>query len=71
MAPFPAYTGLAFYAGVEMRDLDTETSADSGFTPSQVNTLHCLALTFATISVASAILAFYWFVKMQRSFRHE
>ena len=38
---------------------------------SQMNTLQCLALAFATTSVASAILAFYWFVKMRRSFRHE
>ncbi|KIN00413.1 hypothetical protein OIDMADRAFT_42327 [Oidiodendron maius Zn] len=43
----------------------------SSLTPSQQNALQCLALTFATISVASAVLAFCWFVRMRRSFRHD
>ncbi|RDW69365.1 hypothetical protein BP6252_08385 [Coleophoma cylindrospora] len=33
--------------------------------------LQCLALSFSVASVASAVLAFYWFVKMRRSFRHD
>ncbi|RDW80485.1 hypothetical protein BP5796_05183 [Coleophoma crateriformis] len=33
--------------------------------------LQCLALSFSVVSVASATLAFYWFVKMRRSFRHD
>lgn len=33
--------------------------------------LQCLALSFSVISVASAVLTFYWFTKMRRSFRHE
>ncbi|KAG9246572.1 G protein-coupled glucose receptor regulating Gpa2-domain-containing protein [Calycina marina] len=40
-------------------------------TGSQQHTLQCLALAFSTFSVASAILAFYWFIKMRRSFRHD
>jgi G protein-coupled receptor GPR1 len=35
------------------------------------NILQILALVFSIISVASSILAFYWFMKMRRSFRHE
>lgn len=34
-------------------------------------TLEWLALAFSIMSVVSSILAFYWFVKMRRSFRHE
>lgn len=37
----------------------------------QSRVLQILALTFSVFSVASAILAFYWFMKMRRSFRHE
>lgn len=33
--------------------------------------LQVIALSFSTISVASSILAFYWFLKMRRTFRHE
>jgi G protein-coupled receptor GPR1 len=39
--------------------------------PADENILQILALVFSTISVTSSILAFYWFIKMRRSFRHE
>jgi len=39
--------------------------------PGDENILQILALVFSIISVASSILAFYWFIKMRRSFRHE
>lgn len=47
------------------------TDAAPALTASQSRILQCLALSFSTVSVASAILAFYWFMKMQRIFRHE
>ena len=34
-------------------------------------TVMCVALSFATISVVAAQFAFYWFVRMRRSFRQE
>jgi G protein-coupled receptor GPR1 len=37
----------------------------------QGNILQILALVFSAVSVASSGLAFYWFIKMRRSFRHE
>jgi len=39
--------------------------------PADENILQILALVFSIISVTSSILAFYWFIKMRRSFRHE
>ncbi|KAH8809082.1 G protein-coupled glucose receptor regulating Gpa2-domain-containing protein [Xylogone sp. PMI_703] len=39
--------------------------------PPQQHIIQILALAFSIASVASAILAFYWFVKMRRSFRHD
>ena len=47
------------------------TSVALEITLKQENVLQILALVFSVISVASAILAFYWFMKMRRSFRHE
>jgi G protein-coupled receptor GPR1 len=47
------------------------TSTSAGFSPVEENSLEILALVFSVISVASSILAFYWFIKMRRSFRHE
>ncbi len=36
-----------------------------------VRVLTTLSLSFGLVSVMSTLLAFYWFVKMKRSFRHE
>ncbi|KAL2070776.1 hypothetical protein VTL71DRAFT_13802 [Oculimacula yallundae] len=47
------------------------TSSAPSLSDSQKNTLQILALTFSTISVASSVLTFYWFMKMRRSFRHD
>lgn len=56
---------------LELRSLGSSNfTGEEMVPPSEGNILQILALTFATISVASAILAFYWFVKMRRSFRH-
>lgn len=48
-----------------------DTSIEASLSPGQKNTLHILALSFSTLSVASSVLTFYWFCKMRRSFRHE
>jgi G protein-coupled receptor GPR1 len=57
---------------IEIRDLGTNTSGNAS-TPTfeERNTLQVLALVFSAISVASSVIAFYWFVKMRRTFRHE
>jgi G protein-coupled receptor GPR1 len=47
------------------------TSTASGISPTDENILQILALVFSIVSVTSSILAFYWFIKMRRSFRHE
>ncbi|KAE8447689.1 hypothetical protein EG329_010495 [Mollisiaceae sp. DMI_Dod_QoI] len=73
MAPFSS--GIAD----TMHDLRLESRGLSGnntdqnpsMSPAQGNTLQILACTFSAISVASAILAFLWFIKMRRTFRHD
>lgn len=47
------------------------TAAAPEISPADENILQILALVFSVISVTSSILAFYWFIKMRRSFRHE
>lgn len=56
---------------LKVRNLSSNITAGEFISPAEGNTLQILALTFATISVASAILAFYWFIKMRRTFRHD
>jgi G protein-coupled receptor GPR1 len=71
MAPLSPSVAYATHELIP-RGLGTHNmTADNALTTSQSNTLQILALVFATISISSAILAFYWFVKMRRSFRHE
>ncbi|KAL3427256.1 plasma membrane g-protein coupled receptor [Phlyctema vagabunda] len=54
------------------RSLGNDTTEQTEVvSPSEGNTLQVLALVFSAISVASAILAFYWFIRMRRSFRHD
>jgi len=73
MAPLLTYIVNTMYeVSIQTRRLaNNDTAKAPALTASQENSLQILALTFATISVASAILAFYWFIKMRRSFRHE
>jgi G protein-coupled receptor GPR1 len=37
----------------------------------QLHTLKLVSLCLASVSVASALLTFYWFIRIRRSFRHE
>jgi len=61
-----------FEMRVQTRGLGgNDTSTAISISPSEGNILQILALVFSIISVASSILAFYWFIKMRRSFRHE
>ncbi len=46
-------------------------TTDPLITPEQGNILQIIALVTSAFSVASSALAFYWFMKMRRSFRHE
>lgn len=55
---------------LEERDLENHTAMVIPFSPEQHENLQILALTFSSISVLSAFLAFYWFIQMKRSFRH-
>ncbi|KAK8905053.1 hypothetical protein ACHAPC_002858 [Botrytis cinerea] len=70
MAPLPTHiarTVLQFSS----RDIGDNTNEGQDVSISEGLILQKLALSFATASVASSILAFYWFVRMRRSFRHD
>lgn len=41
------------------------------YTHGQFMAINIISLCLGSISVASAVLAFYWFVRMRRNFRHE
>ncbi|RDL30673.1 uncharacterized protein BP5553_10018 [Venustampulla echinocandica] len=56
---------------IEARSLGNTTNSSLQLTNAEGTILQTLALVFAALSVASSILAFYWFVKMRRSFRHD
>lgn len=70
MAPLP--TGIArTMLEVSTRDIGDNTNEGQSVSESEGLITQKLSLTFATVSVASSVLAFYWFVRMRRSFRHE
>lgn len=74
MAPFSSGMANAVVHDLrlESRDLGgNNTSIAPSLSPSQGNILQVLACTFSAISVASAMLAFLWFIKMRRTFRHD
>ncbi|KUJ16167.1 family A G protein-coupled receptor-like protein [Mollisia scopiformis] len=73
MAPFSAGMANAVHdLRLESRGLGgNNTGTTLSKSASQGNTLQILACTFSAISVTSAMLAFLWFVKMRRTFRHD
>ncbi|KAK9778620.1 putative G-protein coupled receptors family 1 profile domain-containing protein [Seiridium cardinale] len=57
---------------LEIRQDDTiQRQNSTNLTDNQVIALEAVSLSFATISVFSAFVAFYWFVRMRRSFRQD
>jgi G protein-coupled receptor GPR1 len=52
-------------------DGDHASNNTSNISDSQVLALEAVSVTFATISVFAAFIAFYWFVRMRRSFRQD
>jgi hypothetical protein len=41
------------------------------YTDQEEYILQILAVTFASVSIASSILTAYWFINMRRAFRHK
>lgn len=74
MAPFSISMSAMLQSSLnelKQRSLGNSTSATPRLSLGKERNLQILAVTFSSISVASAILAFYWFVNMRRSFRHQ
>ncbi|KAI2781191.1 G protein-coupled glucose receptor regulating Gpa2-domain-containing protein [Daldinia loculata] len=58
---------LASYTMITKRSL----TRDSDFNDPEIVALMSISLITASISVFAALCAFYWFVRMRRSFRHD
>lgn len=56
---------------IYLNDASTTTSTLVKSSTDEYRILIFLSFFFASISVISSALAFYWFIKMRRSFRHE
>ena len=52
------------------RGLGSTSHNINHFSARQKHVQQCLALASASISLFSALITFYWFVRMKRSFRH-
>ncbi|KAA8570669.1 hypothetical protein EYC84_000067 [Monilinia fructicola] len=70
MAPLPIRIARTMLH-ISTRDIGDNTNEGQDVSDSEGLILQTLALTFASVSVASSLLAFYWFVRMRRSFRHD
>ncbi|KAI4603417.1 hypothetical protein KJ359_006213 [Pestalotiopsis sp. 9143b] len=53
------------------QDEDHHSNNTSDLSDQEVLALEAVSLSFATISVFAAFIAFYWFVRMRRSFRQD
>ena len=72
MAPIEAYArDLARDNGLISHAIQDDWDSNALSYNDMVKTLTILSLSFGAVSVCSTLLAFYWFVKMKRSFRHE
>jgi hypothetical protein len=63
-------------AGVGLRDIQRHEVTQrslyaSQLTPYQIHTLEIVSLSCAIVSILAAVVTFYWFVRMRRSFRQE
>lgn len=53
------------------QDDPNQRDNSTGLTDAEILALEAVSLSFATISVCAAFVAFYWFVRMRRSFRQD
>jgi hypothetical protein len=57
----------AYYGSTTKREITEITDPRDSYTLAVI----WVALVFASISMITSLLAFYWFVRMRRSFRQE
>ena len=50
---------------------DDGTDIPLSLTAGRVQALELVSLCISLISISMALVAFYWFLRMRRSFRHE
>jgi hypothetical protein len=62
----PSYNNAVTHSG-----LGGPLEFTARFSPHQIYIAQALALAAASISVASSVVTFYWFLKMKRNFRHQ
>jgi hypothetical protein len=64
---FPAQVSIFNHVAAR----DAAGNLPRGLDGAQIRTLELVSLCLASVSVASSLLAFYWFIRIRRSFRHE
>lgn len=72
--PNPAFAKLVVPRIANGTDDGVDKNPDGlpvSFTPHTLYILESVSLSLSTISVFAALVAFYWFVRMRRSFRQE
>ncbi|KAI1329759.1 G protein-coupled glucose receptor regulating Gpa2-domain-containing protein [Xylariaceae sp. FL0255] len=72
LPPFPVALAaelLSMYHAPRIKRDDAGTMV--GYSKSETMAVMAVSFSFATISVAAAIFAFFWFVKMKRGFRQD
>ncbi|KAK8051024.1 hypothetical protein PG993_002409 [Apiospora rasikravindrae] len=72
--PHPAFAKLAVPRIANGTDDGVDKNPDGlpvSFTPHTLYILESVSLSLSTISVFAALVAFYWFVRMRRSFRQD
>jgi hypothetical protein len=67
----PIITKMVRHPAIEARVLARQQTVAPGLTYEEDLALEVVTLVVSAISVFSGLLAFYWFLRMRRSFRHE
>ena len=72
--PQPTFARLVIRKVANGTDDGIDKNTDGlpvSYTPHTLYILESVSLSLSTISVFAALVAFYWFVRMRRSFRQE
>lgn len=57
--------------GLFVRHINDDTDIPKSLTDGQVQALEMVSLCISLMSISMAVVTFYWFLRMRRSFRHE
>ncbi|MCJ1351166.1 MAG: hypothetical protein MMC33_001148 [Icmadophila ericetorum] len=66
----PTLTHSPSHVDIGPRGLGTWLPKNTDFTYQQIHVLQLIAVTTAAVSILMALITFYWFLRMRRSYRH-